>query len=192
MRIVMTLMRKSRTLRIASVQALIFGIEKHLASASLRVDNTAYASADLVSKLQGQVTADNAIIAAAASYHEAVKVDEDLAMGPFLVKLTQAIRIMYASAPSVLADFGVAPPKPRSVDPDAKVLAAARARATRELRHTMGPVQNESIKGTVTSVTVTDKGSTSDASAPPAAAAEVAPAPAAPVNGTSGSPRPVV
>jgi len=180
--------RSSRILRTASVQALIAGIQKHLGTATLYVDSTSFAAAALVSKLQGQVDAENAAVAATAAYHEVIQRSQDPAMAAFLVKLVQAIRIMFASTPTVLADFGIDPPKPRTVDPETKVLAAAKARATRKARHTMGPVQEQDVHGTVTSVTLGADGSETETPAPAAAVAPAAPA--APGNGTSGGSAP--
>src|ERR1700722_13403802 len=160
--------KRSRTLRTASTQALIAGIQKHLGSTSLTLDNTVYAAANIVTMLQGQVTADNAVIAAEAAFHDAVKQDQNPVLAAFMVKLVQAIRIMYASAPAVLADFGVAPPKPRAVSPATQVLAAAKALATRKARNTMGSVEKKSVKGTVTSVTVNPEGSSASPATPAA------------------------
>jgi hypothetical protein len=98
--------KRSRVLRTASTQALIAGIQKHLSSTSLTIDNTVYATANIVTMLQGQVTSDNAVIAAEAAFHDAVKQDQNPVLAAFMVKLVQAIRIMYASAPAVLAESG--------------------------------------------------------------------------------------
>jgi hypothetical protein len=182
----MAAVSKTRATQQSNALALIAGIQKHLATTPITVDSTTYTAANVVTMLQSRVTASNAVVAATAAFHAAVQADQDPVLTAFILKLTQAIRIMYASSPSVLADFGIAPPKPRVVSPETKVLAAAKAKATRKARNTMGSVQKKNVKGTVTSVTVTPSGASSAASPEPAPAAGGA-APASPLNGSSGS-----
>jgi hypothetical protein len=162
--------RNTRAIQQSNVLALIAGIQKHLGTTSITVDSTTYTSANVVTMLEGRVTASNALVAATAAFHAAVQANQDPVLTAFILKLTQAIRIMYASSPAVLADFGIAPPKTRVVTPETKVLAAAKAKATRKARNTMGSVQKKNVKGTVTSVTVTPDGDSSAAPSAPVAA----------------------
>jgi hypothetical protein len=55
----------------------------------------------------------------------------------------------------VLADFGFAPPKAATRTPEEKAAAAAKAKATREARHTLGKSQKKTVKGNVTGIVVT-------------------------------------
>jgi hypothetical protein len=168
--------RNTRAIQQSNVLALIAGIQKHLGTTSITVDSTTYTSANVVTMLEGRVTASNAVVAATAAFHAAVQADQDPVLTAFILKLTQAIRIMYASSPSVLADFGIALPKTRVVSPATKVLAAAKAKATRKARNTMGTIQKKTVKGSVTSVTVSPDGDSSAAPSAPAPAQAVTPA----------------
>jgi hypothetical protein len=50
----------------------------------------------------------------------------------------------------MLADFGITPPKARTpLSADQKAAAVAKRKATRAIRHTLGPKQKKNIKGTV-------------------------------------------
>ena len=171
---------KSRAVNQTRILALIAGVEKHFGTLPVLIDGTTYASADIVTKLEGRVNADNAVVAAKAAWLAALKEDEDPEVTAFIGKLVQAVRIMYGNSPGILGDFGVAPPKARLVSTQTKVLAAAKGKATRVARHTMGSNEKKGIKGSVTQVTVGSSGSSSDGS-PPAAP------PAAPLNGSSGT-----
>ena len=52
------------------------------------------------------------------------------------------VKVTYRSAPSTLADFGVAPPKVRTpLTVEQQAAAVAKREATRAARHTMGKVQ---------------------------------------------------
>ncbi len=140
---------RNRTTQQSRLLALIAGVQKHLLTASLTVDGTTFTGARLVQTLQGQVASSSAVATAKAAWQSAVKAATDPAADAFALQLTQAIRIMYASSVDVLADFGIAPAKARVVDPATQVAAAAKARATRAARHTMGKNQKKDIKGTV-------------------------------------------
>lgn len=140
---------RNRNTKQTRLLALIAGVQKHLPNASLSVYGTTLTGAQVVQTLQEQVTASSAVAGAKAAWQAAVKADTDPASAVFLTQLTQTLRIMYASSMQTLADFGIAPPKARVVDPETQVASAAKARATRAARHTMGKNQKKDIKGTV-------------------------------------------
>ena len=169
----------SRNTQQARVLALIAGVQKHLLNTSLIVDGTTFTGAQLVQSLQGRVTANAAVVTAKAAWQSAIKTDTDPAAVTFVAQLTQAIRIMYASSVDVLADFGVAPRKVRVVDPATQVEAAAKARATRAARHTLGKNQKKSIKGSV--ATAAAPATPAEAASTPAAPSPVSP----PANGAA-------
>jgi hypothetical protein len=172
----------SRAVNHTRVLALIAGVQKHFGTTPVLVDGTTYAPADIVTKLQGRANADDAVVATKAVWEAAVKEDEDPEVTAFITKLAQTVRFMYAGSPAIMADFGVAPPKPRVVSTQTKVLAAAKAKATRAARHTMGSKQKKTVKGSVTTVTVGPSGS-SEESTPASTPAT----PEAPLNGSSGT-----
>ncbi|HEY8089983.1 MAG TPA: hypothetical protein VIF09_19110, partial [Polyangiaceae bacterium] len=87
----------------------------------------------------------------------------------------QALKVIFAGQIEALADFGLKAPKPRTPLTNAqKAAAAAKAKATRALRHTMGSKQKAALTGTAPAPVTTP--SPEPAAAPPAAS----PAPAVP------------
>src|SRR5262249_2801989 len=55
---------------------------------------------------------------------------------------------MFGTSPEILADLGIADPRPRrTLTTDELALAAERAKATRVVRHTLGPKQRLKLKG---------------------------------------------
>src|SRR5207237_10065472 len=67
----------------------------------------------------------------------------------FVLQLRQTIRVAFANSVDLLGRYGLTPKKARVISPEASVAAAAKARATRLARHTMGPKQKAQIQGTV-------------------------------------------
>jgi hypothetical protein len=62
----------------------------------------------------------------------------------------------FGNQPDVLADFGLVPRKaPTPLTVEQKAAAAAKRKATRAARNTMGAVQKKKVVGTVTGVTIT-------------------------------------
>jgi len=61
--------------------------------------------------------------------------------------LRQAMMVAFGAQLDTLADFGLAPRKARVQTPDQKIAATAKAKATREARHTLGKVQRSKITG---------------------------------------------
>jgi len=148
----------SKTARIAGDQDLINGINAQLKGASLTVANQVVTASQAVATLQARIDATNAVTTAKAAWQTAVKTeDTELAQTKlFVAALRKAVSIMFAGATSTLADFGIAPPKPRTALTAAqKLLAAQRAQATRVARHTVGPKAKLAIKGTVNTVSET-------------------------------------
>jgi hypothetical protein len=83
----------------------------------------------------------------------------------------------YGSGSTVLADFGFTAAARKPLTPEQKVARAAKAKATREARHTMGPVQKKKVTG-----------ATAAAAAAPVPAASTGPAQVA--NAPAASPAP--
>jgi hypothetical protein len=81
-------------------------------------------------------------------------------------------------ANAVLGAFGMPVPKAKGPQtPAAKVASAKKAKATRQLRHTMGSVQRKAVKGTI-EVPVTSVTTVTPVLPPPAATTETTPEPA--------------
>jgi hypothetical protein len=149
-------------------QKLIDGFNKHAQTIpSLLIGGTSLKTADIIGTLQARIAAANAAVSTRATWQTAVKADHDerAKTKTFVSGLRQAIQVAFAGSIDVLADFGLAPRKQRVVTPEEKAAASAKAKATREARHTMGSKQKKAIKGTV-----------------PQAAPATPPAPASPPN----------
>jgi hypothetical protein len=134
---------------VANDQLLISGIQKHFASGSIILNGTSYTGPALVSAVQARLSAVNATIAAKATWQAAVKAEDEelLTSQSFLNALRKSLYTMFTDI-NDLADFGLKPHKKPALTPAERVVAAAKAKATREARHTMGAVQKKAIKGT--------------------------------------------
>jgi hypothetical protein len=193
----------NRTARLNADVALIAGIQEHLGAQSFLIAGSITPAAQVASVLQGRVDAENLVVSTQAAWHAAVKAAEQLlaSTAPYVQGIEQTIRVMYAASPALLADFALTPrktPAPRTAAQ--KVIAAAKAKATRAARHTMGSVQKAGVTGSLTGpVVVQPDGSTSNGSSsatpaqpatPPAAPATppAAPAGSGATNGTGSTP----
>jgi hypothetical protein len=164
---------------------VIAGIQKYLTSVTtLSLAGTSFTATTLVKLIQSQIDQINAVAAAKAKWNDAVETNRALAaqITPVLRGLRAYVLNTYGSGSSTLTDFGFSAPKTADKTPTVKVEAAAKAKATRTARHTMGKNQKKAVTGDVTSVTVTPVTSGS----PPVAPGGTAPAgstPAAPTPG---------
>jgi hypothetical protein len=168
-------------------QKLIVGLKKHDGTlTSLVIDGKPYQTADVIAVVQARVDAAQAVVDSRATWQANVLADkaERAKARTFMSGLVQALRVAFGNSVDVLADFGLAPHKPRAVrTPEEKAKATAKAKATRIARHTMGPKQKLAVKGAVpqaapaTPATATAPTAPAGASAPAPAAA---PAPTAP------------
>ena len=77
------------------------------------------------------------------------------ALRTFMSAFVTYVKAAYAGSPDVLADFGIAPKARVPPTVEAKIAAAAKGKATRAARHTMGTTQRKAVKGDVTGVVVT-------------------------------------
>jgi hypothetical protein len=178
----------------ANDQALINGLKKHQSTLpSVLVGGTALPTATVIAALQARIDAANAIVATKATWQAAVAGarEEQAKSGALLLKVRQALQLAFDGNVDTLADFGLAPRKPRVVSTTTKVAAATKAKATRAARHTMGTEQKKAVKGDVTGVVVTpvtatkaDMPSASTPTAPASPAPATNPAP----SGTSPAP----
>jgi hypothetical protein len=158
----MTTTDKTKTL--ARDAQVIAGIQKHLNSVSaLPLGGSTYAPADVVKIVQGRIDATAIANTTKAAWHSNVLAGRklDTQVTPVVRALRTYVINVYGAASPVLADFGFAAPKATTRTPEEKAAAAAKAKATRAARHTMGKNQKKSVKGTVATL------STSGGAPPP-------------------------
>jgi hypothetical protein len=110
-----------------------------------------------VKLIQSRIDATGQADTTKATWHSTVAANEALStkLMPVLRALRQYVINVYGATSPVLADFGFAPPKSATRTPEEKAASAAKAKATREARHTMGKVKKKTVKGNVTGIVVT-------------------------------------
>ena len=144
--------KTSKSNRITADQKLIDGIKKHLSGVSLMVLGQTLTDVQSVAVLQARIDAANNSIAVRAALQSAVKAErtEVANTKTVVAALRKAILIMFGDNADTLSDFGLVPPKKRTMPTVAKKTAAVkRAKATRAARHTMGKKQKAQIHGEV-------------------------------------------
>ena len=143
--------RTSRLVTQAADQKLYDGIQKHEKTLlSLLIGGASVTPGTILTTLQSRIDAAKAVVSTRATWQSAVKadIDERAKTKTFVSGLRQALKVAFEGSIETLADFGLTPPKPRVVSPEKKAAAAAKAKATRAARHTMGSKQKAQIKGT--------------------------------------------
>ena len=188
--------RKDRLRLIAS------GVQKDFPSGTAVLGGQTFnLPVDLVKLIQADIDATDAADKARADWTAAVRVQNDShqKVDPVLRDLKQWVFAQFANAQgasSTLADFGWSLPKVPVKSSETKTAAAAKAKATRSARHTMGKNQKKDVKGDVqVAVVVTpDGGSTPTPTPaptggpPPAAGSGGAPTGTTPAGGTATHP----
>jgi hypothetical protein len=148
---------------------IVDGIQKHLQGvSSLQLAGATYSPADLVKLVESRTSQAAAVTVANATWHAAVAAEKELndKLAPVLQGLRQYVFNAFGTASTVPADFGFTATARKPLTPEQKVARAAKAKATRAARHTMGKVQKKKVTGAT--------------AAAAAAAPAPAPAPAAP------------
>jgi hypothetical protein len=167
--------KSNRSAGTAAEQKLVDGLNKHAATIpSIVIAGASMTTKDIVATLQSRIDSANAALSTRATWQTAVQADqtERDKTKTFVSGLKQALLVAFAGQIDTLADFGLTGRKARVVSPEEKVAAAAKAKATRAARHTMGKVQKAAIKGTVAP--------TAPATAAPSAPTPIPTPPAAP------------
>lgn len=147
---------------------------------------------DAIAVVQSRITASNATLSAKATAKAELEAERALRAQtkPFVSSLRQVIRSMFGASPDLLADFGLVPHKPRKANPQKKVDAAGKAKATRALRHTMGKKQKAAIKaaGPLPTATRANEPAAGNAPAVPAVPVNPPSTSSAPAASTSAAP----
>jgi hypothetical protein len=132
-------------------QKMVDGLTKHKAViTALAIGGRMLTPDDVIATFQARIDASNEALTTKASATAAVLAEraERARTKRFVSSARQVVRSMFGESVDLLADFGLAPPRPRRIDPQKKVEAAAKSKATRKLRHTMGKKQKAAIKAT--------------------------------------------
>jgi hypothetical protein len=191
---------KNKKNQVSRVQQLVAGTNKHFPNGSdpLSFGGVTRTVAALTQLLQSYLDTRSAVVASQATT-KAKLAGERAQSPPLLAAIDEYVaflRARFGDAPDALADFGLAPPKAR-VPPTAEqqAIAAAKRKATREARHTLGKNQKKGTKGAITAALVVTPapGSPPTAVGAPTATTGAAPAAAVTADRTSAgaqAPRP--
>jgi hypothetical protein len=185
-----TTSKSTKAATLARMQALIAGIEKHFPNGSFTLGNAVFTTGSLVQLLQSLADATAAANTAQASARTAVAAMHTARanVNPVISELTKWLRASFGTSASILADFGLQPPKARTpTTAEATTAAVAKRAATRAARGTAGKKQKLAIKGDVTGVVVTPVTDAPRAPASPPVTPPVAP-PAPTPSGTPAAP----
>jgi len=163
--------KPSKATALARMQALIAGTLKHFPNGQFTLGNTAYTTQSLTALFQSVVDAIVAVTAAQASAKDAVAAMRAVKakVAPVVLDYKRFLIATFRSAAQELTDFGLTPPKARTPRTSAEnAAAAAKAKATRSARGTVGKKKKLTIKGDVKGVLVVPV-TESSANAPPPA-----------------------
>ena len=191
--------RPSKVARNASVMA---GIDKHI-TGNVTIGGVPYTPATLKAVFSDESTAINtteALHQQVADQVQVTKAATSKADGVYGLLRSYLIGQYGKQANAVLGDFGMKSPKTKGPQTlESKTAAAAKRKATRQVRNTLGSTQKKKLKGTievpvqaVTTITPVlpsaGTGSTGTAPALPAAGSTPSAATPATVNGSSAVP----
>jgi hypothetical protein len=172
----------NKTTRRDRLRQLNSGIKQHIVPAypSVTITGVAHKTTDIVSAIDGDIEKCDAAEQGHAAWLQAVEEERvsHLAVDPLIVGVEQFVRLNFGDSEAqraILADFGLTPHKKAVVRPKTRVEAAAKAKATRSVLHTMGANQKKTALAQAASANA------------PAAAAAPAPAGTATTPATSAS-----
>ena len=144
------------------LQQLVAGTQKNLpATSTVDVNGQELKQADIVAKLQAWIPLFQAVDAANAPYRNAQKALQAAApaIRQFVGLYRQALRQVFGKGSPLLADFGLSTTQQKTPTPATRVLAAAKAAATKKARGTLGKQQRKAVQGApVAQVTIPASG----------------------------------
>lgn len=185
---------KNKSDRANQVKQLSIGTKKHYpdGSQSIPVGGATFTVTALTQLMQDFVDQRAAVETAKAATK--AKIEIERARAPSQLAVIRAfetiVRGTFGNSADVLADFGLSPPRvPVPMTAVQKAVAAAKRKATRAARHTMGKNQKKDVKGAVdaTLVVTPSTGLTPTAPGGNAPSGNAPPAATPPVAGTSPS-----
>jgi hypothetical protein len=170
---------KAKGTVVALATQLIAGTNKHFANtAQVMFAGGSFTPAQITAKLQSLVNLRDDVDAAKATTKAklAAEKTDTPALHTFMGAFVTFVKATFGGQPDVLADFGVHPKVRAPLTVEAKAAAAAKRKATRAARHTMGSKQKKGVKGAVTGIVVTPLTATQPVAATTAPSSPNAPA----------------
>jgi hypothetical protein len=143
---------------VALAKQLIAGTAKRLAKGTqVPLAGSSFTPDQITTELQSVVNLRTDVDAAKATAKAklAAETAQMPALRTFMSAYVSFIKAAYGTSPDALADFGINPKARVQPTVEAKTAAAAKRKATRAARHTMGSRQKLGVKGDVTGITVT-------------------------------------
>jgi hypothetical protein len=145
---------KSKTDRADKIRKILAGLQKYFGNVNLTLLGTSYTPAALQAFLQADVASNDASTLAHAAWLKTVNdaQDTDAKTNPVLRAIRAQVLAVYGedqNAANILAEFGYSPRKKVVLTAQQKADRAAKLRATRQARGTMGSRQKAKIHGTV-------------------------------------------
>ena len=136
---------------VANNQVLKAAIEKYVGKRSIVLGGTGWTAAALIAALDAEDDAIAGSNAAHAALSKATDVlrDRSVTNHQLRVELQTAVAASFGTGSVAYTDFGYAVRKRRPRSAEAIAAAAAKGRATRAARHTMGRRQRQAIHGVV-------------------------------------------
>jgi hypothetical protein len=136
--------KNNKSTRVVRAEDLIAGIKKRFPNPndSVEFGGATYTVADVLAKLQRVVDLRDGVeqAQAAAKVKLAAEEAEEPALVVVLDGFTGFVRTRFGNSADALADFGLKPRKgPAPQTAEEKAVAAAKRKATRKARNTMGP-----------------------------------------------------
>jgi hypothetical protein len=148
---------RSKTDVSAGYQQAITGLTQYLANRTLNLNGKPVTSKAVIGILQQQITAMQAAADAHTAWLQAVAKERATAkttIAPLLAALRHYVAAVFGVTSDEYLAFGFQPPRSRAKSPEAAVVGAAKMRATRKARNTMGSKQRLKVTGAAPSVTV--------------------------------------
>ncbi|MDP9036752.1 MAG: hypothetical protein M3O50_18290 [Myxococcota bacterium] len=151
--------KRTKASDVALAEQLIAGTNKHLSTTTqVLVAGKTFTPVQITAQLEALVSLRRDVDASKAITKAKLAAEKtDMpALRTFLRAFVTFVKAAYGSTPDALADFGLHAPKPRTPPTvQARASAAAKSKATRAARHTMGTVQKRAVKGAVTGIVLT-------------------------------------
>jgi hypothetical protein len=173
---------KNKVTRQNRLRKVLSGMGKHLQNVpGLTIAQVVHQVAELQARIQKDIDLSDATDQSKAAWLTEVQKERSSHkdIDPLLRGIKQYVLLTWGDAKdasSTLEDFGYAPRKPMTTKPSTKVTAAAKAKATRTARHTMGPKAKLKVKGNVPAPTPSNGAASSTVPATPVAPAANPPA----------------